>query len=110
MRRRIRLTGRRQLSRSCVAVKATSVPSKRLLTFSIVDSAPFRPSPKDSLISVRLYEIKLVEVVNFGTVGSPAAVADLKNQTFVAPSCQLRVATAMQDSHLLLGSSDTWTL
>lgn len=112
MRRRIRLTGRRQLSRSSVAVKFASLPDKRLLTFSIRDKGPFRTFPADSKVSLRLHENKLVELVDLGTLASPKPVADFANQSFVTPSCQLRVvAPDIGDArNLLLGSTDTWTL
>ena len=36
---------------------------------------------------------------------------EIRNASFAAPSCQLRIAAAGSDRHgLLLGSTDTWTL
>src|SRR5262245_41450680 len=92
MRRRIRLTGRRQLNRSSVNVKMAELAGKRLLTLSLAEPRSFQGFPSDSRVSLRLYENKLVEVADFGTVGSPKNVVELKSTAFVSPSCQLRVA------------------
>src|SRR5229473_3313791 len=97
MRRRIRLTGRRQLSRSAVNVKVVILPHKRLLTFGIVDPKSFRDFPRDSKITVRLVENKIVELVDFGTLGTQRPAVELKNSSFSAPSCQLRIASTDTD-------------
>jgi hypothetical protein len=111
MRRRIRLTGRRQLSRSSVKVKVITLPHKRLLTLGIADPNSFRSFPKDSKIKLRLVENKIMELMDFGTLADPKNVVEIKNSSFSAPSCQLRIAAAAADRHgLLLGSTDTWTL
>jgi len=111
MRRRIRLTGRKQLARSSVAVKIAELPGKRLLTLSLAEPQAYRHFPPDARIAVRLHENKLVEIVDFGTIGSPKAVTEIQNQAFAAPSCQLRIAAAGKENQgLLLASTDTWTL
>ena len=111
MRRRIRLTGRRQLSRSAVNVKVVILPHKRLLTLGIVDPKSFHDFPSESKVTVRLVENKIVELVDFGTLGAQRPAVELKNSSFSAPSCQLRVASTDADRPgLLLGSTDTWTL
>jgi hypothetical protein len=111
MRRRIRLTGRKQLARSCVTVKAFQLPGKRMLGLALADPAAFKIFPGDARISVRLYENKMVELVDFGTLKSPKTSVELKNDIFSAPSCQLRIAAADPEKQgILLGSTDTWTL
>src|SRR5262249_52098509 len=111
MRRRIRLTGRKQLARSSVAVKIAEMPGKRLLTLSPAEPQAYRHFPPDARIAVPLHENNLVEIVDFGTIGSPKAVTEIQNQTFAAPSCQLRIAAAGKENQgLLLASTDTWTL
>ncbi len=111
MRRRIRLTGRKQLSRSAVTLKIVEVPGKRLLSLSFVDEDSFKGFPRDSRLVVRVYENKLVELIEFGTLGEPKSAADLRSPAFVAPSCQLLVAASGKENYgLLLGSTDTWTL
>ena len=111
MRRRIRLTGRRQLSRSAVNVKVVILPHKRLLALGIVDPREFRDFPGDSKVTVRLVENKIVELVDFGTLGTQRPAVELKNSSFSAPSCQLRIAsTDVEKPGLLLGSTDSWTL
>jgi hypothetical protein len=111
MRRRIRLTGRRQLSRSSVNVKVITLPHKRLLTLGIADPNSFRSFPKDSKIKLRLVENKISELVDFGTFADQKNAVEIKNASFAAPSCQLRIAAAGSDRHgVLLGSTDTWTL
>ncbi|RTM14294.1 MAG: hypothetical protein EKK33_06850 [Bradyrhizobiaceae bacterium] len=111
MRRRIRLTGRRQLSRSSVELKIAEVPGKRLLTLGIAEQRSFQGFPPDARVTVRLYENKLVEIADFGNLGSLNAVAEIQNKSFVAPSVQLRVAATSENNRsLLLGSTDSWTL
>ncbi|ESX34543.1 MULTISPECIES: hypothetical protein [unclassified Mesorhizobium] len=111
MHRTIRLTGRRQLAKSSVAVRVTEVGEKRLLTIAITDPKVFRGFPEDARISVRLTENKQMESVQFGAVGSPRHATEINNTSFGDPSCQLRVASASTDQlGLLLGSSDSWRL
>lgn len=111
MRRRIRLTGRRQLSRSSISVKVITLPHKRLLAFSVADPNAFRVFPRDAKIKLRLVENKIAEVIDFGTIADQKNAAEIKNASFSAPSCQLRIAsTASERQGLLLGSTDTWTL
>lgn len=111
MRRRIRLTGRRQLNRSSVELKIAEVPGKRLLTLGIAEQKSFQGFPPDARVTVRLYENKLVEIADFGRLGSLNPVAEIRNRAFVAPTVQLRVAAAAGNSRsLLLGSTDSWTL
>jgi hypothetical protein len=86
MRRRIRLTGRRQLSRSSVELKIAEVPGKRLLTLGIAEKRSFQGFPADARVSVKLFENKLVEIADFGPLGSLNPVVEIKNKAFVAPS------------------------
>jgi hypothetical protein len=111
MRRRIRLTGRRQLDRTSASVRVADAAGRRLVTCTISDPREFSGFPSDSRLVVKLVENKLVELVQFGTLESPRVTAELRNPLFVAPSCQLRVvASDGQRRGLLLGSTDTWTL
>jgi hypothetical protein len=111
MRRRVRLTGRRQLARSTVTVRIVDVGGKRVVTLGIVDAGAFSPFPADARVLLRLQENKLVELLDFGTIGEPRFTADLSFQDFVAPSCQLRIASSGATRHgILLGSTDSWTL
>jgi hypothetical protein len=93
MRRRIRLTGRRQLRRSSVAVKVITLPHKRLLTLGITDPNSFRSFPKDSKIKLRLVENKIIELVDFGTLADQKNAVEIRNASFSAPSCQLRISS-----------------
>jgi hypothetical protein len=111
MRRRVRLTGRRQLARSAVNVRIVEVGSKRVVTFGIADAGVLSHFPADARILLRLQENKLVELLDFGAIGEPRYTADLSFQDFVAPTCQLRIASSGADRHgILLGSTDSWTL
>lgn len=109
MRRRIRLTGRRQLSKGDFDIRLPEVGGKRLLTVVLADPKALSAFPADAEVSIRLFENKRVEVVRLGTVGKLATSRELKNADFVAPSCRVRVAVA--NGHgLLLASTDDWTL
>jgi len=111
MRRRIRLTGRKQLGRASAVLKVAAVSDKRLLSLSIADPKAYSDFPRDSRVVVRLVENKLVELAQFGTLGTQRVVTELRNRAFVAPSCQIRiVASDGEKRGLLLGSTDTWTL
>jgi hypothetical protein len=111
MRRTIRLTGRRQLPTSCANVRLKEVGDGRVLTFAIAEPAAFRNFPQSAHLTLKLVENKQMELLDFGALGSPKAVVDLKNNIFGDPSCQLRVA-ATGDDHLglLLGSTKPWRL
>lgn len=110
MRRRIRLTGRRQLSRSTVSVKFAELPGKRLLTMTVADRQALRDFPADAKISLRLQENKRIEVLDFGTLANPKT-AEPTRGGFVAPTCQLRITGVGRDRRsLLLGSTDAWTV
>jgi hypothetical protein len=111
MRRRIRLTGRRQLPRSCVQVGIFAERDRKVIGLTVSDRDSFRGFPTDARVRLRLNENKLSEVLEFGTVGTLKSSADLRNSAFSAPSCQLRiVASSGERNGLLLGSTDSWTL
>lgn len=111
MRKRIRLTGRKQLARSSVEAKVVELGSKKLVTLALADPKAFQKFPKDSRVKLRLFENKFSETLEFGTLGAFKPTADLRNGAFTAPSCQLRiVASNAEKKGLLLGSTDTWTL
>ncbi|MBL3560242.1 hypothetical protein [Rhodovulum sulfidophilum] len=111
MRKRIRLTGRRQIPRAAVEAKAVEVGERKLITLSITNPDTFSKFPRDARLKLRLFENKVSETLEFGTLGDPRATADLRNGAFAAPSCQLRVVAPQGDqTGLLLGSTSTWTL
>lgn len=111
MRRRIRLTGRRQLPRSSVDVQVNAVGGKKVVSMTIADPRQFAMMPDTARIKLRLFENKLSETLEFGTLGNVKTTADISNGAFSAPTCQLRVvATDAQHKGLLLGSTDTWNL
>lgn len=73
----------------------------------------FKGFPANAHVTLRLVENKQMELLDFGTVGAPKAIAELENSSFGDPSCQLRVAVAEAGADhlgLLLGSSRTWRL
>lgn len=111
MRRRIRLTGRTQLSKSAVRVELTEVGSDPVLVLTVANPKAFKAFPEDAKVSVRLVENKRVEVVDFGTIGKLSTSKKLQTKGFVAPSCQLRIADSGHKAKgLLLASTDNWTL
>jgi hypothetical protein len=92
-------------------VRILNVDGKRVVTFGIADPDAFKSFPANARILLRLQENKLVELLDFGTVGEPRYTADLSFQGFVAPSCQLRIASSDGARYgVLLGSTDHWTL
>lgn len=111
MRRRIKLTGRRELKKSAVRVALSKLGGKPLLTMTLVRPEAFKPFRPEARVSLRLIENKKVEVVDLGTVGKLSTARELKSCDFVAPSCQLRIADpGFGTKGLLLGSTDNWTL
>ncbi|MFN4202424.1 MAG: hypothetical protein ACK4GM_05160 [Tabrizicola sp.] len=111
MRQRIRLTGRRQLPRSAVEAKIFDLGSKRLVSLAITQAEYFRKMPATARIKLRFIENKFSETLEFGTIGEPRQTAELRNRSFSAPSCQLRVVASEDErTGILLGSTDSWTL
>lgn len=111
MRRRIRLTGRKQLPKSAVNVTLTELAGRPIVT--LVPSHPrvFDSFPKDARVSLKLIDNKRVEILDFGTVGNMRTSRELGATNFVAPTCQLRIAdNGSKAKGLLLGSSDGWSL
>lgn len=111
MRKRIRLTGRKQLARSAVETKVVEIGGRKLVSMTIADPRAFQKMPETARIRLRLFENKFSETLEFGTLGDMKTTAEISNGAFSAPSCQLRVV-ASDEGHkgLLLGSTDTWTL
>src|SRR5690349_16645060 len=93
MRRRIRLTGRKQIAKSDAAVKIIEVPGRRLLTLALADDRQFAKFSRDSRVLVVLRENKLIELAEFGTLGALKSAAELRNTAFVNPTCQLRIVS-----------------
>ncbi len=111
MRKRIRLTGRRQLPRSSVNAKVVEIGSKKLVALTLAQPELFRRLPKTARVKLRLFENKISETLLFGSLEAPQATCELKNGGFSAPSCQLRIVESDPERMgLLLASTDTWTL
>lgn len=111
MRSSIRLTGRKQLPQTAFAVQLTHVAGKRVVTLSIRAPEVLRAFPPEAEIRLKLAENKLVEVLRFGTVARPVTSAELGEESFRAPSCQVRVVNRNSASTgMLLGSTSPWTL
>ena len=111
MRRRIRLTGRRQLRKSSIEARIIDRGNEKWIEMTVQDPKALQAFPNDAQIKLRLFENKCSEAVSFGTIGKIKQVEKLRNTAFSAPSCQLRVvASALEERGRLLGSTDTWTL
>ncbi len=111
MRKRIRLTGRRQLARSSVDVKVAKIGDKTIVSMTIADTKAFSKMPETARVKLRLFENKNSETLEFGTLGKLKITAEIVSGAFSAPSCQLRVvATDAGKTGLLLASTDNWTL
>ena len=111
MRRRVRLTGRRQLARSSVKAKIHDSEGKKLVSMTIANPAAFKGMPESARVKLRLFENKFSETLEFGTIGKMRTVAEIKDGAFAVPSCQLRVVASEGDRNgLLLGSTSPWTL
>lgn len=111
MRRRIRLTGRTQIAVSDAEIKIADLGGGKRVVTLVPTKKLLEKFPAHARVLVVLKENKLVELVEFGTLGVLKAAVDLKNTAFVAPTCQLRiVSTEPTAVGLLLGSTDTWTL
>lgn len=111
MRKRIRLTDRRQLYPSSVNVTMHYTGRSNAVGLTIVKPQDFVQFPKSARIRLRLTENKFSETLEFGTLDNPKVSADLDYRYFRAPSCQLRIVDS--DSELrgrLLGSTNPWTL
>lgn len=111
MRKSIRLTGRRQLPQTAFAVQLTDVAGKRVATLALRDPQQLKTFAPDAELRVKLAENKLVEVLRFGTIARPVTSAQLSEQSFRAPSCQVRVVCGNgATTGMLLGSTNPWTL
>jgi len=111
MRRRIRLTGRRQLSKSAVKVALSELGGDPLVVVTVAQPDAFKPFPPDAKVSLRLVENKGVEIVDLGTAAKLHTSRKLQSRELTAPSCQLRIADPGHKAKgLLLASTDTWTL
>lgn len=111
MRRRIRLTGRKQLPLSSIEAKIFEESPRILVSLVLKERRTFERFPATSLVKLRLFENKVAETLEFGTIGAPRVIQELKNPTFSAPSCQVRVvATDGMQKGQVLGSSNMWTL
>jgi len=110
MRRRIRLTGRKQIARAHVPAKIIELGGKRILTLTLPEASIFEKFPKDARVLGVLREMKLIELVEFGTLGNMKHSVELKNPFFARPMFQLRiVSTKGEQLGLLFGSTDYWS-
>lgn len=111
MRRNIRLTGRRQLAKTSFTLSLADNGSVRSLQCLVRDPSELKGFPPGSEIRVKLFENKLVEVLSFGTISNPNTSAELKEQSFRAPSCQVRIVSRGGEADgKLLGSTSSWVL
>jgi hypothetical protein len=111
MRRRIRLTGRKQLPKSAVNVTLTEIGDRPIVTLIPSHPKVFDSFPKEAKVSLKLIDNKRVEILDFGTVGKLRTSRELDARNFVAPTCQLRIAdSGSKAKGLLLGSTDGWSL
>lgn len=111
MRRTVRLTGRRQLPKSCVNIRLIDVGVKQAAELIIKSHQFFEDFPADARIKIRLFENKQVEILDFGKRAKLKNYVEISTTTFGNPSCQLRVVSTKEDSlGLLLGSTNTWRL
>jgi len=114
MRRRIRLTGRKQIPHSSIEVKVFEVgPEKKVISLSILRPERFQSFPGSARVKLRMFENKFFETIEFGTLDEQQSpyIEDLQNTAFSAPSCQLRIVASDGDRKgVLLGSTKTWTL
>jgi len=110
MRRSIRLTGRRQLNQSTFDFRLADVNGQRIAALTISEPSELKAYPVDAEIRVKLSENKLVEVLRFGTIGKPTSTSNLREHSFLAPSCQVRIVNRSDgEDGLLLGSTTPWT-
>ena len=111
MRKRIRLTGRRQLPRSCVEAKLVELGAGHYVVLKVAKRQVFGKFPPNARVKLRLFENKVSETLEFDTLGAMQNRVELRTRTFAAPSCQLRVVGAdAENEGRLLGSTNTWTM
>ena len=111
MRRNIRLTGRKQIPKSSVRVDSNFLEERGILTLVINEKQHFSAYPSDAKVRLRLTENKFSETVEFGNIGKLDSTGALKNRSFSAPSCEVRIVSDASDTKgMLLGSSAPWTL
>ncbi|CAN7653612.1 hypothetical protein [Rhizobium sp. LjRoot254] len=83
----------------------------KVLTLAIREQKAFKGFPVDARLMIKLIENKQMELVDFGTLENPKAAVDLKNQGYLDPGCQLRVANANGERiGILFGSTQQWRL
>lgn len=82
MRKRIRLTGRKQLARSVVEVKVVEIGGKKLVAMTIANKSAFAQMPDTARIRLRLFENKFSETLEFGTLGDMKTTAEIRNTAF----------------------------
>jgi hypothetical protein len=111
MRKSIRLTGRRQLPKSYFRVTLSGEGSGKAVHLAISSEWDRSGLPADAEVRLKLVENKCVEVLRFGSVSMPSSIAPLNNDSFRAPSCELRIVCRDDGNDgLLLASTNSWTL
>lgn len=119
MRRKVRLTGRRQLKPSYVGVHILPMETGGLVaTMDIKEAKRFDAMPGTARIKLRLFENNFSETLEFGDIDSMLAgkhqSMNVANEAFAAPSCQLRIVDSgkerKEDKGKILGSTNKWTV
>ena len=110
MRSTIRLSGRRQLAVGDFDFEFKEINGKLFATLAVLNPDVQKHFPGDAEVVVKLTENKLVEILRFGTLGDTSPTVELKQNSLMAPSCQIRfVNRAEPDRGRLLGSTKSWT-
>ena len=115
MRERIRLSGRKQITRSTFSLtfrEKNGIPVKFTLSLSDEFFANFSP---DSEVRIRFTEGKQTETVSFGAldeIRKGVVTKEFENTKYFAdPFCQLRISDVSGASAgKILGSTDRWKL
>ena len=110
MRRRFRLTGRKEIPSSAMSVSLQTIADDRTAVLNIVHPEIFKEFDPTALLRLRFQEDKQVEILNCGSVGDPKSRVKLKNPDFQSPSCQIRVTDVANRPGLLLAASRSWRL
>lgn len=112
MRRRIKLTGRKKLPKASVNANLFEVSDGKLVVAMSLAGKYFAGMPPTARVKLRLFENKVSETLEFGTLDDLKTTADIESGAFSVPSCELRVVGADPgDKGKVLGSTDsTWKL
>lgn len=110
MRRTIHLTGRRQIPTSAFDFEITDLDGRKVAYLSARNIKVLEGYPASSVVKVKLVENKLVETLEYGPISKLSTVTELSQESFQAPSCQIRiVGRDGENSGKLLASTRPWT-